>query len=118
MSVGGRIERMKIPGLELSDSPRPADVTFYFDGEPVQGRLGEPVAISLWALGHRILGWNEESGRPRGLYCSIGQCFECRVTVDGRRDLRACLTPVQEGLQVIRQPKPGPLETVDGLERP
>jgi len=84
-------------------------VTFQFEGRPVQGQAGEPVAVSLWAVGERVLGWHEETGRPRGLYCGIGQCFECRVTVDGQRDRRACLVPVRDGLDVRRQPPLDPL---------
>lgn len=117
MNTGDRITAWKVPGVEIPDINAPA-VTFFFDGEAVAGREGEPVAMSLWAQGWRVLGYNEESGRSRGLFCNIGQCFECRVTVDGRRDQRACLTPVREGMQVQRQPKPDPLTLVDGMERP
>ncbi len=92
-------------------------VTFSFDGQPVVGLEGEPVAMSLWALGYRSLGWNEESGRPRGLYCAIGHCFECRMTIDGQRDQRACCYPVREGLAVSRQSKPVDLEMQDGMDQ-
>lgn len=97
--------------------PSEGFVTFYLDGRAVQGMAGEPVAMSLWALGERVLGWNEESGRPRGLYCGIGQCFECRMTIDGKRDQRSCLYPVREGLEVRRQGVPASLTVVDGMER-
>lgn len=38
---------------------------------------------------------------PRAPLCGMGVCFECRVTVDGVAHVRACLTPVNEGMQVI-----------------
>ena len=106
MSKGGRLQ---VPASPL--------VIFYLDGQPVEGVLGEPVAMSLWACGERVLGWNEESGRPRGLYCGIGQCFECRMTIEGKRDQRACLYPLREGLDVRRQGVPDPLSVADGMER-
>ncbi len=115
--TGDRITGWKIPGIEMSN-PKPATLTFFFDGRAISGREGEPVAMSLWAQGQRVLGYNEENGRPRGVFCNIGQCFECRVTIDGRRDQRACLTLVREGMQVLRQRQPDPLNIVDGMERP
>jgi sarcosine oxidase subunit alpha len=87
-------------------------VTFWFDGQAYRGRAGEPLAVSLWRQGVRALGWREEGGAPRGLYCAIGHCFECRVTVEGERDRRACLEPVRQGLRAERQSPPPPLRAV------
>ena len=115
--MAGRLT-IRIPGgPNLNDSPAPRPVTFYLDGQAVPGLEGEPVAMSLWAQGYRTLGFNEESGRPRGLYCAIGHCYECRMTIDGERDQRACCYPVREGLEVSRQAKPDDLELQDGMER-
>jgi len=83
-------------------------VTFFLDDQPVEGRVGEPVGVALWRLGIRTLGWHESAGTPRGLYCLIGHCLECRVTVNGLRVRRACLTPVQAGLHVQRDGAPPP----------
>jgi len=41
------------------------------------------------------------NGAPRAPLCGMGVCFECRVSVDGVAHVRACLTPVSEGMQVI-----------------
>ena len=38
-------------------------------------------------------------GSPRGLYCGIGVCQECRVVVDGEV-VRSCVTPVVAGMRV------------------
>ncbi len=38
-------------------------------------------------------------GTPRGLFCGIGVCQECRVVVDGVV-ARACVTPVAAGMRV------------------
>ncbi len=42
---------------------------FWLDDEPRQGPKGVPVAFVLYAQGERVLGWNETTGAPRGLYC-------------------------------------------------
>lgn len=75
-------------------------VKFTFNGEEYEGRKGEPIAAALLAADVRILRRHEESGTPRGIYCNIGHCFECRVTVDGRQGVRACLTPVREDMTI------------------
>jgi D-hydroxyproline dehydrogenase subunit gamma len=33
----------------------------------------------------------------------MGVCFECLVAIDGRGNRQACLTPVEEGMQVETQ---------------
>lgn len=75
-------------------------VTFTFNGIKYEGRDGEPIAAALLASGIRTLRHHEESGTPRGIYCNIGHCFECRVDVDGHQGVRACLTPVREGMVI------------------
>ncbi len=75
-------------------------VNFTFNNKTYQGFEHESVAAALIANGIRTLRLHEESATPRGIYCNIGHCFECRVTVNGKQGIRACLTPVAEGLDV------------------
>lgn len=83
------------------------EVGFTFNGRELTGLAGEPIAAALLANGIRALGRHERSGRPRGIYCGIGHCYECRVTVNGVPGVRACLTPLESGMVV----------TSDGPER-
>lgn len=39
-------------------------------------------------------------GQPRAPFCGMGQCQECRVTLDGQPQRLACMTIVAEGMQV------------------
>ncbi len=39
-------------------------------------------------------------GRKRGLWCGMGACFDCVVTIDGRAGQRACLAKVEAGMVV------------------
>lgn len=93
---GGRIERHPV----LGPLPDAAVVRFAFDGVRYEAREGESVAAALLACGVRTLRLHEERGTPRGIYCNIGHCMECRVTIDAASGLRACLTPVREGMDV------------------
>jgi predicted molibdopterin-dependent oxidoreductase YjgC len=68
------------------------------DGEPLRAPAGQSVAAALLRSG-RIALRAGPAGAPRGLYCGIGVCQECRVMVDGQV-VRACVTPVVAGMRV------------------
>ena len=40
------------------------------------------------------------SGEPRAPLCGMGICFECRVRIDGFENVRSCLEPVREGMEI------------------
>lgn len=77
--------------------------TFRFDGREIPYAAGQSVGAALWADGVRTFRTTRHGDRPRALFCGIGVCFDCLVTVDGRADERACVVPAREGLQVTTQ---------------
>lgn len=82
---------------------------FTFDGDVYNGYAGETIASALLASGVRTLRVHEQSASPRGIYCNIGHCMECRVTVNGTSGVRACLTEVKPEMVVESgQPKSAP----------
>lgn len=84
-------------------------VSFTFNGKTYEGYEHDTIASALLANGVRTLRHHEQSGKPRGIYCNIGHCFECRVTVDGLSNVRACLTPIKENMTITsgeQQPSP------------
>ena len=84
----------------LGPLPPVETVTFYWHDRPIEARPGEPIGAALMAAGVLALRTSPVSGAPRGIYCAIGHCQECRVAVDGVPGLRACLTPVRGGERV------------------
>lgn len=82
--------------------PGPA-FTVTFDGRPVEALPGQTVAAVLWAAG--VTSWRvtRGEGRPRGVFCGIGVCFDCLVSVNGRPNQRACLLPVRPGDAIATQ---------------
>jgi len=38
-------------------------------------------------------------------------CFDCLMTIDGRRNVQACLVPVAEGMRVETQRDVGPRDS-------
>jgi predicted molibdopterin-dependent oxidoreductase YjgC len=69
------------------------------NGQPISARHGQTVAAALLAAGRRVFR-QTESGEPRGLFCGMGVCFDCLVTINGLSEQRACMTPVQPGMQI------------------
>lgn len=65
------------------------------DGQPVAFTHGQTIAAALLAAG-RTSWRTTRAGRPRGIFCGIGVCFDCLVTANGRR-VRACLEPARAG---------------------
>jgi hypothetical protein len=71
-------------------------------GEPVDGIAGQTIAGIL--LGGGRLSWRgSRTGRPRGVFCGIGTCFDCLVVVNGLRDVRACQRRAVDGDRVELQ---------------
>jgi len=62
------------------------------DGRKVQAFEGELVSTVLLAEGISIFGRKHTTGRPSGIYCGMGVCYECLVTINGTTNIRACQT--------------------------
>jgi aerobic-type carbon monoxide dehydrogenase small subunit (CoxS/CutS family) len=68
------------------------------DGRPLTAPAGQSLAAVLLQASRAVLR-DSPGGNPRGLYCGIGVCQECRVVVDGVV-VRSCITPVSAGMRV------------------
>ena len=72
------------------------------DGEALSGIEGQTVAGVLLAAGR--MSWRTtRSGAPRGVFCGIGACFDCVVTVNGVPDVRACRRRAVDGDEIRTQ---------------
>jgi hypothetical protein len=80
--------------------PEPATWEITLDGRPVPAVAGESVGAALTNAGIRSWRTTRKAGRPRGLFCGIGVCYDCLLTVDGHPNQRACLTPVVPGMRL------------------
>jgi NADPH-dependent 2,4-dienoyl-CoA reductase/sulfur reductase-like enzyme len=90
--------RVAVPGIARNGAP----FTFDFEGVAVEAWAGESLGAALLSAG--IVGLRTTArGEPRGLYCGMGVCGECRVMVDGVAR-RACMTAASHGQRVARAP--------------
>ncbi|HSX97047.1 MAG TPA: (2Fe-2S)-binding protein [Streptomyces sp.] len=89
--------------LELARAvPGPA-FTVTLDGRAIEALPGQTVGAALWAAGVTSWRTTRGAGRPRGVFCGIGVCFDCLVTVNDRPGQRACLVPVRPGDAISTQ---------------
>ena len=70
------------------------------DGTPIDAYEGETIAAVLLSAGIRTFRLDPKTKEPRGIYCGMGLCHECLVTVDGAHAVRACVTPVADGMRI------------------
>jgi hypothetical protein len=92
-------ERPPHAGPVVGARPEPCfEITV--DGCPVAAVPGQTVGAVLYAGGVRSWRTTRMGGRPRGLFCGIGVCFDCLVTVNGQAALRACQIEARPGDEV------------------
>ena len=62
------------------------------DGRKIKAYEGETIGTAMMAAGLYVLRTSKEKKEPRGIFCGIGVCQECRVTVNGVPNIQACKT--------------------------
>ncbi|MCR4427963.1 MAG: (2Fe-2S)-binding protein [Caldiserica bacterium] len=82
-------------------------VKFLFEGKELEGYEGEPIAAALVANGFFKMRESANLHRPRGFFCAIGNCSSCLMVVDGKPNIRTCITPLKEGMKVEIQKDKG-----------
>lgn len=92
-----------LPALE-----RGRALKVWVNGASVDAYDGETVATVLLSAGLWGMRRSRRRGEPRGLYCGMGVCFECLVTVEDLGAVRACLTPVVEGMRIETRQETAP----------
>ncbi|MBQ2405965.1 MAG: (2Fe-2S)-binding protein [Lachnospiraceae bacterium] len=97
--MGTRIEEHPILGKQEKGRV----VTFSFDGKELQGYEGEPIAAALKAEGVMKHRYTKKEHKPRGIFCAIGRCTDCVMIVNGKPNVRTCVTPLEEGMKVQTQ---------------
>lgn len=87
----------------LGESPEKKIVTFTYDGKTLEGLEGEPIAAALRAAGVMVHRYTKKRHEPRGVFCAIGRCTDCVMIVNGKPNVRTCITPLEEGMTVQTQ---------------
>lgn len=87
----------------LDDFKKGKQVHFLYDGRELAGYEGEPIAEALHAEGVMIHRHTSKRHAPRGMFCAIGRCTDCVMIVNGKPNIRTCITPLEAGMVVETQ---------------
>lgn len=87
----------------LGETPERKLVKFTYDGKTLEGYEGEPIAAALRVAGVMAHRYTAKKHEPRGVFCAIGRCTDCVMVVDGKPNVRTCITPLAEGMTVETQ---------------
>ncbi len=84
--------------LRIENVQRGDELQIEIDGKPLPAFAGESVAAALLSAGFFLC--QRHTNRPLGVFCNIGQCCSCLMTINGVSGVRACQTPVSPVLKV------------------
>jgi len=93
-----------ISSRRVHSFPAGKGIEVQVDGETVSVYEGESVAAVLMLAGRRTFTQPSRFNLARTVYCGMGLCHQCLVTVDGVADVRACMTVVRPGMQISTRP--------------
>jgi predicted molibdopterin-dependent oxidoreductase YjgC len=91
------------PVLGNMDIAAKDKITITVDGKSIEAIRDEMIVSALLAAGIIVNRYTHKRGDPRGLFCGIGQCTDCMMIVNGRPNVRTCVTPVEEGMKIETQ---------------
>jgi len=76
------------------------EVTIHYDGIPIKTRKGISVAAALMEQDIKKLGESRKLNQSRGLFCAIGRCHSCFVTINGEEHVRSCMVTVEDHMEI------------------
>lgn len=92
--------------LRIPSIPRGKRIKIFVNGRETVAYEGETVLAALTAAGYRTLRRSLHHEGGRGAFCGMGVCYECLVSIDGRPNQRACMTPVNDLMEIhVDDPK-------------
>ena len=87
--------------MQSRRAPPEDAISIFFEGREIRCRPGLSLAAALTQAGELRLR-DAGSGGARGLFCGMGVCQECRVDLDDRQGVRACMCLAEDGQRLSR----------------
>ena len=87
----------------ILDFPKKSRIPFFFNGKKIYGLEGDTIASALHANNIKVLSRSLKYNRARGFFCGIGKCASCLMRVNNVPNVRICITPLAENINVETQ---------------
>jgi len=87
--------------LRIDAHPSKNRVEIFINGRAYTAYEGDTVLAALVESGYKALRHSRKIGELRGPLCGMGVCYECLVTINNRPNQRACMTEVEDRMEVI-----------------
>lgn len=81
-------------------SSTPQRITVTLNSRPVDTEQGRSVGAVLMGEGIKAWRTTRNEGKPRGLFCGIGACYDCLITIDGQPNQRACMVQARDSMNI------------------
>ncbi len=75
-------------------------ITIHVDGDDYDVNENMILGFVLHEIKLAKSGISPNSDSPSGLFCGMGICFQCAVSIDGHSGIRSCMTKVFPGMNV------------------
>lgn len=85
----------------LPNTNRGVSFDIEVDGRAVLAHEGETVATVLMAAGIQAFANHATPYAPSRLYCGMGTCQQCLVTIDDLPNCQACRVLARPGMKVV-----------------
>lgn len=79
--------------------PLGSPITISINGVEFHVSEGASIASALLSADIAEFRRTSRSASPRGLFCGMGSCYDCVVTVDGAVQ-RSCITAIADGMAI------------------
>jgi sarcosine oxidase subunit alpha len=90
--------------IRLAGITRGISFEIEVNGQTVTAYEGETVATAMLAAGRRDFATHAEPHPSSRLFCGMGSCYQCLVTIDGQPNCQACRTLARPGMKVETRP--------------
>ena len=94
-----------MPLLHRISRTHHAGIAFTLDGVACEGKAGDTVLTAILCQAESLR-TSEFSGAPRAGFCQMGACQDCWVQCEDGERLRACSTPLTEGMRIVTARRP------------
>ena len=94
---------MRIKQHPVLDFDGKKKISFTFNGKELYGLAGEPVIAALRANGVLKTRHSPKHHKPLGPFCMQGRCGNCMMTINGHPNTMACITLLEECMDVEYQ---------------